>query len=298
MRAAPDQVVLVMLTLATVGCQLPGGRGPMSRSLLASRQLCQQGVSAIEDGRWQQAEKLLAQAVQTCPEDPDARRQYADVLWHRDQQGQAIAQLEEACRLDINSASLRVRLAEVRLAVGQVELADRSVQSALDRNPKLAEAWAVRGRVMRAKGRLGQALGDYQRALGLSPEDRTVQLEIAELYGQLDQPQRALATLHDLADTYSPGEEPQQVLHLEGLAYAALERWDAAAESLSAACTRGQPTPEILFRLGRAELLAGRPAAAAAAAREALALDPRHQPSRDLLGHVESVLGSEEPRRR
>ena len=46
--------------------------------------------------------------------------------------------------------------------------------------------------------------------------------EVAELYRQLNQPERALQTLQLLAETYSPGEEPADCLYLTGLAYVAL----------------------------------------------------------------------------
>ncbi len=270
----------------------------MPRSLVASRQLCQQGVAAIEEEQWERAESLLAEAVRTCPFDPDARRHYAEVLWRRGQRERAIAELEEAGQLAVDNACLRVRLSEMRLAAGQVELARHSAEHALDLDPKLAQAWAARARVMRAGGELEEALADYHRALSLAPDDPAVLLQMAELYRELNEPQRALAALQNLAEMYSPGEEPQQVLLLQGLAYAALGRWEDAAGSLSTAATRDRPTPEILFHLARAELLAGRPAAAAAAARHALALDPRHLPSRELLEHVKVVLGPQDTLRR
>ena len=142
---------------------------------------------------------------------------------------------------------------------------------------------------MWATGRQDQALADYHRAIGYAPNDRQILLQIAELYRQLNRPRRALATLHSLAATYSPGEEPQQVLYLTGLAYVALGRYDEGIESLSTAAIREQPTPEILFRLGEAELLAGRPAQAEAAAQQALALQPRHAQSRQLLDRVRTA---------
>ena len=109
----------------------------------------------------------------------------------------------------------------------------------------------------------------------------------AELYRQLNEPQRALQTLQSLAETYSPGEEPGQVLYLMGQAYVALGRYDDAVESLSAAVTRETPTAEMYCRLGEADLLAGHPDEAAAAARQALMLQPQHQPSRALLDRIE-----------
>jgi len=41
----------------------------------------------------------------------------------------------------------------------------------------------------------------------------------------------------------------------------------------------------------------GRPAAAAAAAREAISLDPRHQPSRELLNRMDIAQQEATPRR-
>jgi tetratricopeptide (TPR) repeat protein len=276
------------LTMSTVGCRGLRPQGP-APSLRTSRRLCQQGALAMEGGQWDRAEDLLGQAVRTCPSDPDARRHYAQVLWHRGEPAQAIAQLEDACRLAADNALFRVLLAEMQLAAGQVELAGRTAQAAVDLAPKLAEAWAIRGQVVRVMGRPRQALGDYHRALGLAPDDRSIQLEIAELYRELNEPRRALAALQSLADSYSPGEEPKQVLYSQGLAYAAIERWDEAATSFSAAAQR-EPTPEVLFQLAQAQLFVGDPAAAAATARQALALDPAHQASRQVLDQAELVL--------
>jgi tetratricopeptide (TPR) repeat protein len=288
-------MLAVVATLLMAGCSLPGRQGAVSRSLVASRRFTQEGVAAIERGQWQQAEEALAQAVRTCPFDPDARRHYAEALWHRGERDRAIAELEEAVRLAVDDAELHVVLAEKRLAMGHLELARRSAQHAIDLDPRLAAAWAIRGRVYRETGHPQRALADYHRVLGLAPQDRAILLETAELYRQLRQPERALAALHALADTYSAGREPREVLYLQGLTYADLQRWDEAVESLAAASVRERPTPEILCRLGEAELLAGRPDQAARAAREALALDPDHQPSRRLLDRAELVSRPDGP---
>jgi len=154
-------------------------------------------------------------------------------------------------------------------------------------NSRLAPAWALRGRVMRALGELDRALADLHRALDYAPSDRQTLLDVAELYRQRDQPQRALATLQHLLDVYPPGEEPTNVLYLEGLAYKALGRHQDAVESLLAARLRTEPSVDLLFHLGEAELLAGRAAAADRTVRAALATDPQHQPSLALLARLQ-----------
>ena len=287
----PSTAGPLLLLLLTFGCRFPLGEGPVPKSLVTSRQFSQRAVAAIERGHWEEGEKVLAEAVRVCPTDPDARRHYAEALWHRGQGQMAVSQLEEASRLATEDAALHVRIAEMRLAMGQVDLARGSADQALDLAPKLSAASAIRGRVNRASGRLHEALADYHRALGSAPGDRAILLEIAELYRELDRPQRALATLHNLADRYSPGEEPQEVLYLQGLALSALGRYDDAVESLSPAVTRYQPTPEMLYRLAEAELHRGRTSEAAARATQALALDPGHEPSRNLLGSAELARG-------
>ena len=178
------------------------------------------------------------------------------------------------------------RLGEMRLAEGKVEAARQDAERAINLDPHSATAWLVRGGAMQAAGRLQEALSDDLRALHYAPKDHRVLLAVAEVHLQQRQPERALQTLQTLADTYSPGEEPPQTLVLLGQTYTALGRYDEAIESFAAAVHR-KPTPEAFCCLGEAELLAGHPAAAAAAARQALALQPQHQLSRELLNRIE-----------
>ena len=216
--------VVVLLALLSAGCRLPGREGPVPQSLTDCRRLSQQGVAALDRGEQPKAEALLAQAVAACPVDAEARRHYAESLWRRGARQDAIAQLEEAGRLAGEDASLWARLAEMHLDNGQPELARQDAEQALKLDPKLPTAWAIRGGVHRAAGQPHEALADYLRALSYAPNDRAILQEIAELHRQLNQPERALQTLQTLADTYSPGEEPGQVLYLTGLAYVALGR--------------------------------------------------------------------------
>jgi len=274
MRCFPPSCMLALISVALLpGCRLPGPEGPVSKSLATCRQLSRRGISAAERGKHEEAERLLAKAVEICPANAEARQNYAKTLWQRGAAPRAIAQLEEATRLDGDDPMLRVRLGQMYLATGQIDRARRSAEQALDLNPELPDAWTIRGRVMLADGKLERALADFHRARSYVPNDPEVLLETAELYRRMNQPQRALETLQDLADTYSPGEEPPQVLNLTALAYEALGRHEDSAEAF--------------YRLGLSEQLAGHPAKAAAAAQRALSLQPNHRPSQDLLGRIE-----------
>jgi tetratricopeptide (TPR) repeat protein len=280
-------IVVLLATLSAVGCRLPGRQGPVPQSLAECRRLSQQGVAALDRGRQQDAEALLAKAVAACPADAEARRHYAESLWRRGARREAIAQLEESSRLAGDDATISARLAEMYLANDQLELARQNADRAVDLDPRLPGAWAIRGKVFRTAGLTRDALADDLRALGYAPKDRETLLEVAELYRQDNRPERALQTLQTLAETYSPGEEPGQVLHLLGLAYVALGRCDDAVESLSLAVARGKPTPEMFCDLGEVQLLLGHPTEAAVAAQQALAIQPQHRPSLALLEHIQ-----------
>jgi tetratricopeptide (TPR) repeat protein len=224
--------------------------------------------------------------VEACKDDPEAHHHFAELLWHQGKRREGLAEMAEAAKLSDGNAALRVRMAEMRHEAGELRLAEQCVQQALDLDPKLPAAWAARGRIMRDLGQLSQALADFHRALGLAPGDPNIQVEIAEIYRRLNQPERALAALDSALGGYSPGEEPQRILYLQGLAYAAAGRYEDAVESYSTACIRADPTAEILYRLAESESLAGRTARAAEAAQEALQLDPHHRPSRVLLARI------------
>jgi protein O-GlcNAc transferase len=275
-----------LLTLA-VGCQFPGRPGTSPAALTESRRLSRQGVTAIERGKQQEAQSLLAKAVAACPVDAESRRHYAEALWRCGNRTEAIAQLEEAGRLEGDDPALWTRLAEMQLAAGQFENARQNADKALELDPKLAAAIAVHGGVMRQLGKPQEALADYLRALGYDPKNRDALLETAELYRIQNEPDRALQTLQTLAETYPAGEEPGRVEYLLGAAYAALGRRDEAIESLAAAASHGNATADLYCLLGEVQFSAGRYPQAFAAAQQALSMQPRHAQTLALLDRLQ-----------
>jgi tetratricopeptide (TPR) repeat protein len=249
-------------------------------------------MTALDRHDLAQAELLFSRAVEACPVDSEARRQYAEALWQRGNVGEAVAQLDEARRLTGDEPKLLVRAAEMRAAMGQLDESRSLVERAIDLDPRNPAALAIRGRVRRQLGQCREALADYHRALRYAPGDREVLLETAEVYRELGQPQRALTSLQCLADTYPPGEEPQKVLYLMGLAYEASGRYGDAAEVLAAARNRGPPSPELLCRLAEAEMQTGQTSTARRTAQQALSLEPSHSAARALLDRIDLAQDS------
>jgi len=148
------------------------------------------------------------------------------------------------------------------LELGLFAEADRLAREAVRLAPRSAEAWHLNGRVALARGQAEPALADFHRALALAPEQRDLLLDTAEVYRRLDRPQRALATLAVLGDTYGPNDMPAEILVLEGLAQEALGRPADAVESYRRAVACADPPAEAAGRLAALEAppaIAGQP---------------------------------------
>lgn len=273
--------------VSAAGCRLRGLDGPVPRSLVLSRQLSQQGVSAMERGNYARADELLAQAVKVFPQDAEARHHYAEALWQRQQHVAALEQIDKALNLSPDDPAILLQAAQMRIAMGEASQAGKLIDRAIAADPGNFAVWALRGRLRHQAGELREALADYHRALGLKPDDRQSLLEVAEVYRQLNRPRRALATLQTLSETYPPGDESPQVLYLTGLAYSALGRYIDAIDALNQARTRGQPTPDLLYSLADAQFKAGQPGDARRTTAELLVLAPAHTGATALRGRLD-----------
>ena len=273
--------------VVAAGCQSLSRRGPTSSEVISCRRQVQRGLEAVERGDRDGAQLAFQGAVDTCPEDERARQQYAESLWNQGGGEDAILQMEEAVRLSGDSPALLVRLGQMYLAMGDLDSAWQRAEWANAVKPMLASAWALRGDIEQRRGALNNALASYHRALSYQPNYPPVQLAVARIYHQLNRPQRALVTLQTLADQTVPGNEPAELAYLEGLAFKSLGRYEDAIRSLIAANQQGPQTPELLYQLGEAKLLAGDPDAAQRAAHAALSLQSWHQPSRQLLVRIQ-----------
>ena len=274
-----------MILLTGSGCRTMGSRSVAPAAVAACRDLTQQGTCAIEQGAWDQAESILSKAVATSPHDAHARRFYAETLWHRGAKDEAIEQLSVALT-NGGDAPMVVRAGEMLLAGGKIELAGERADEALNHDPTLAAAWALRGRVGRARGEFDRALSDLHRALDFAPSDTGVLLDVAELYERQNRPQRALATVQHLLDRCVPGDALPQALYHQGLAYAQMQRHADAADSLELAAREGAAHAELFFQLGKARSALGQTHAAHEALQQALALDPSHGASAALMAEM------------
>jgi tetratricopeptide (TPR) repeat protein len=262
-------------------------REPVSKPVSEARQLSQRGLNAMERGDYASAESLLSDAVKVCPQDLNARRQYAEALWQRGERELALEHVVKALLQSPDDLQLAVRAGEMQLAMGRRDDALHMADQVLDQNPAEPRAWALRGRTYKAQGDYDRALADFHRALEFNRDDRAVLLETAELYRTVNRPQRALNTLTRLRETYGPLEEAQQVLYLQGLAFNALGRTEDAVDCFALALERGAPNADLLYCYAEAQLAAGRRAEADRCLEQALAIDSMHAASRAMRQRID-----------
>jgi len=242
-----------LAVVASAGCRLIPRSGPVPQEVADARRLCNEGLSAADRKDLLRAEGLLEQAVKNCPTDVDARRHYADVLWQRGERMAAVTQIAEALRLSPGDTSLCIDGGRMYMELGLLDDADRLSREAVRVAPRSEKAWRLHGQVALARGRPEEALADYHRALAIAPDDRELILDTAEVYRRLGRPQRALATLAILGESYPPNQTPPQVLALEGMAQEALDRPTDAIESYRQAVARGFESQDVVTRLAKLE---------------------------------------------
>ncbi len=262
----------VFAILLLVGCAL--NKSKMHDDTLSARQLSLQGIDARQRGQLEQAESLFSKATEMCPVDERIRSQYAETLWESGRRDQAVAHMEEAVRLSGGNSNFVVRLGEMYLEQGQLDRAADRAETATRKSPHLAAAWALRGDVLRAQGHSAESLASFHRAMSLQSHYPHVQLAVADIYRSAGRPARALATLRTLADEYPPGETPQQVLLLQGLALKELHRYEASAKLLADAARQGEPSSELLLHLAETQWMASDPVNARLTVQAALSRPP------------------------
>ncbi|MHB0955102.1 MAG: tetratricopeptide repeat protein [Pirellulaceae bacterium] len=253
-----------------------------SDDVVSARQIAQRGMDAVDAGNWQRAEEFFAKAVDVCPVDERVQSRYAEALWHRGSRQAAVEHMQEAVRLSGHDPDLVVRLGEMHLQIGNLELASHLAERVIQSGRQQANAYRLRGAVREHQNQWQEALADYHRALSIQPQYPEVQMAIAQVYYRQGKPQRSLSTLQALAGAYPSGEEPAELFYWQGLACEALGRHAQAVSHLVQAEGRGMQSADLFYNLAQAHYMAGDPAAAELTAQRALGIDPTHSQAQRL----------------
>lgn len=280
--------LLTTLAIGTLGCRAIREHVE-NRQSIAARKLSREGLEAMHLSQWEDAEESFKSALALNLADDRAHAGLAEVLWQRGEQEKAIEHMEQAVRLSGAEPQLTVRMGRMYYDTGRIEDAQKKAEEALVGGGRdLADAWALNGDVMAARGSDDRALACYHQALVLQSDFPAVQVAIADLYLRHGRYDRSLATLDRLRDNVAPSDCPAKVHLLRGVAMMHLGRPREAADLFRAVCQNLPDDPNILMRLAEAEYEAGDIAASRQALGRVFQLDPSNQEGLALVAQIES----------
>ncbi len=279
-RTASGRSALVGFVLAlwfpiATGCAI-SGRKPVPDHVLSARQKVLRGADAMQRSKFREAENLFAEAIESSPLEERAHAMYAETLWRRGEHEEALKHLKESVRLSAGDPTRLVTLGTMLLQQGSLDEAGTAAATAIQTDRSLASAYALRGDVLSARGRLDDAMDRYNEALNIQNHYPQVQMAIAGIYQRQRRPQRALATLSLLEQQLTPDLSPHGLYHLRALAQTSIGRHRAASVSYRR-CAELQPNnPNILVRLAESQQAAGNLSGARMTLEAALLMAPNH----------------------
>jgi arylsulfatase A-like enzyme/Tfp pilus assembly protein PilF len=191
----------------------------------------------------------------------------------------AVAEFEEALRLDPESIDAHVQLANIAAARGQVGAAEARFEALLDRHPDDPMALAGWGKLLAATGRLEQAQEVLRTASESDRPSVEAAVDLARVLSALDRSEEAAAAFLRAADL---GASKSAAFLLAWADF--LQRQGRAEESLTRieqAVSIVPDDPAVLEALGRAYLDRGRPGEALNILQRALAATEQESPHYD-----------------
>lgn len=235
---------MFVLLLLPAGCTVFRTTA-VDRNVAVSRDLTLQGLAANYEQNQAQAESCFAKAVESDPNNVEARMLLAESYRKRGNVQAAISQLEQALEEAPDNEKLICSLGECYSASKRHAYAYKLAQLALRKNPENVTAWTLKAQTQWRMGQLEGALADYQRALGIEPANLELRRQMAILYQQLDRPQRALTTLDQIANEYDDQSIPEEILARQSFALSKLNRNAEAVARLKSGFDRGNYSPEF-----------------------------------------------------
>ena len=287
---AVSGALLGLLCLSSFGCHTIG-RITESKHTVAARRLSRQGLQAMRNGRWDQAEQLFGNALTVSQDDDRAHRGIAEAYWNRGDYDQAILHMEKAVELSGQEPRLVARLGEMYFITGRLDDAQQQGEIALAGDRESPQIWVLRGDCFQQHGNSREAMAAYHRALAIQPDLVAVKLKIADLYLESKQYDRLLATLDQFDPAADDSQMPTAVHMMRGIALRSLQRPELAVKHFAKAAEHDPNAAEPLLQIASIELSRGDAYAAHLAIERAA---QRDQPLVQQTGWVDYMLSPQQ----
>jgi tetratricopeptide (TPR) repeat protein len=157
--------------------------------------------------------------------------------------------LGKALSLQPENLKTRLNLAKALMGLGRLEEADVATLPAAQGAPASPDLWRMRGDVLKARGRLGEAIAAYQHAIDLRPDYFEAVNNLGNALRINKEPERALSAF-ERARALKPN---LPLIHLNyARALRALERNAESLEACQQAVKLAPRDPDALVELGKA----------------------------------------------
>ena len=251
-NAQPIRLLIVLCLLSVMPGCFAFRKNAFDEGLMNSRSITYQGIHADQSGDSDKAEKLLANAVQACPRDEKARLRYAQILARRGSVDEAISHMTAAFQMSGKDPLIAMELAELYLQKDDLQTAEKAIDFVLNQNRKIARAWELKADLEKKRDHPSEALRHYLRAATIAGDDQTVHEKIGQLYFELGQFERALATYDVLLESYSEDAQPETIVLAKSRVMQELNRPFEAKALLASVANRKNASPAAIAQYGQA----------------------------------------------
>jgi tetratricopeptide (TPR) repeat protein len=155
--------------------------------LLAAAYLAQQ--------KQDQAFAVYRQMTELFPKDPQPSFLMGSVLLSQGQRAEARKAFEKSYEISPDYLPTVESLVDLEIAAQQFAPAIDRVQKLIDKEPKLAQPWGIRGKIYLGQGNFSQAEADLLKAIDLDPKLEPAYGWLAQLYVASNRQEEAIAKL-------------------------------------------------------------------------------------------------------
>jgi len=245
------------------------------------------GLIEFQRSKFDEAHRLISQAIKINPRSAKARSNIALVLQHLGRPEEALASLNKALSMEPDNLLALNNRGHILWQLKRPEEALESLDRALAIRPDYPDALCNRGNALADLRRLEEALVAYDQALAINPQDAPIFNNRGNVLWGLERYEEALQS-YEKALALSPND--LSALKDRGAALLNLKRGEEALASFDRALQVKPDDPYLLFKRGSALITTNRYEEALECFDKAFAVAPGDADALDDRGNVLAVL--------
>jgi len=220
-----------------------------------------QAADLVRQGRWQQAEDLVARVLAANPDEPDGLQLLGLVRENQNRLADAESLLRRSLAVRPNQPHVQVHLGRLLAQSGRHQDAIDVLQAVAQAQPDLFDAFVILAQVQFTLDDLAAAELNYRSALRLSPESQVALLGLSVLLNKTGRPAEAESLLRSAAEnTARPVSWQARIasglglsLDLQGKPEQAIAAWRRAIALDPTNAEAHRELNALLYRMGRTE---------------------------------------------